>query len=364
MSATALLADNPRPTEDGGQGGAAGQHLPLHGVLEHRRGGRRGREGGRMSTTETTGTPTLQKGFVGQSIPRKEDRRLVEGQGVFFDDVKRHGMGYLHFVRSPYAHARIGSVDVSAALALPGRLRHADGRRGRDPHRPVLPDRRRSRRPGQGLRARGRQGALPRRARRRGRRRDARARPRRGGAGRGRLRAARRRRRRPGRARGRRARAPRGVRREHVVLRRLGVGRRRRGVRRGRPRRQDLRAALRPLQLDAARARRRPRRVEPRHGAVDADHEQPVPGVRRDHDGARHAGRHRQAADRHAGHRRRLRQQDHVASAARRLLPPRPEAEPPDPVDRVADGLPPVDVARQRALVPRHRGRRARRTAR
>ena len=65
-------------------------------------------------------TPTLQKGFVGQSIPRKEDRRLVEGQGVFFDDVKRHGMGYLHFVRSPYAHARIGSVDVSAALALPG----------------------------------------------------------------------------------------------------------------------------------------------------------------------------------------------------------------------------------------------------
>ena len=73
-----------------------------------------------MSTTETTGTPTLQKGFVGQSVPRKEDRRLVEGQGVFFDDVKRHGMGYLHFVRSPYAHARIGSVDVSAALALPG----------------------------------------------------------------------------------------------------------------------------------------------------------------------------------------------------------------------------------------------------
>ena len=53
-------------------------------------------------------------------MPRKEDRRLVQGQGVFFDDIKRHGMGYLHFVRSPYAHATIESIDVSAALELPG----------------------------------------------------------------------------------------------------------------------------------------------------------------------------------------------------------------------------------------------------
>ena len=73
-----------------------------------------------MSVTTSEETTTLQKGFVGQSVPRKEDRRLVEGQGVYFDDVKRHGMGYLHFVRSPYAHARIESVDVSAALELPG----------------------------------------------------------------------------------------------------------------------------------------------------------------------------------------------------------------------------------------------------
>ena len=69
-------------------------------------------------TTVTEETTTLQKGFVGQSIPRKEDRRLVQGQGQFFDDVRRHGMGYVHFVRSPYAHARIVSIDVAAALAL------------------------------------------------------------------------------------------------------------------------------------------------------------------------------------------------------------------------------------------------------
>jgi CO/xanthine dehydrogenase Mo-binding subunit len=75
-----------------------------------------------VTTTESTTTeaPTLQKGFIGQSIPRKEDRRLVQGQGLFFDDVRRHGMGYVHFVRSPYAHARIVSIDVTPALQLDG----------------------------------------------------------------------------------------------------------------------------------------------------------------------------------------------------------------------------------------------------
>src|SRR5207248_2587739 len=73
---------------------------------------------GGTTTTETT--TILEKGAVGQSIPRKEDKRLVQGQGVFFDDVKRHGMGYVHFVRSPYAHAKIKSIDVSKALELGG----------------------------------------------------------------------------------------------------------------------------------------------------------------------------------------------------------------------------------------------------
>ncbi|MBA3366658.1 MAG: hypothetical protein H0U03_12905, partial [Actinobacteria bacterium] len=44
-------------------------------------------------------------GFIGQNVARKEDRRLVQGEGVFVDDVRRHGMAYVHFVRSPYAHA-------------------------------------------------------------------------------------------------------------------------------------------------------------------------------------------------------------------------------------------------------------------
>ena len=73
-----------------------------------------------MTTVTEQPTMTLKRGFVGQSVLRREDRRLVQGQGTFFDDVRRHGMGYVHFVRSPYAHARIVSVDVSKALALDG----------------------------------------------------------------------------------------------------------------------------------------------------------------------------------------------------------------------------------------------------
>src|SRR5436309_14198986 len=73
--------------------------------------------------TETTLAPEkveIQKGWGGQSVRRKEDKRLLQGEGVFVDDVKRHGMGYLHFVRSPYAHAHITRVDVSAAEAVDG----------------------------------------------------------------------------------------------------------------------------------------------------------------------------------------------------------------------------------------------------
>src|ERR671925_1227746 len=79
--------------------------------------------------TETTVAPPKpvvleegkpQKGWAGQNVPRKEDQRLLQGEGVFFDDIKRHEMGYVHFVRSPYAHARIKSVDVSKALELQG----------------------------------------------------------------------------------------------------------------------------------------------------------------------------------------------------------------------------------------------------
>ena len=60
-------------------------------------------------------TSNGQKRWVGQRVPRKEEGRLLRGQGKFIDDIKLREMLYLAFVRSPYAHARILSVNTAAA---------------------------------------------------------------------------------------------------------------------------------------------------------------------------------------------------------------------------------------------------------
>ncbi|MEN9933078.1 MAG: hypothetical protein RIS17_1651, partial [Pseudomonadota bacterium] len=57
---------------------------------------------------------------TGQSITRVEDARLLTGQGRYTDDLARPGMLYGVTLRSPYAHARIASIDTSAALEVPG----------------------------------------------------------------------------------------------------------------------------------------------------------------------------------------------------------------------------------------------------
>ena len=59
-------------------------------------------------------------GWVGRPIVRKEEARLVRGCGKFIDDFKLPGMVHMRLVRSPYAHAKIKSVDVSAADKHPG----------------------------------------------------------------------------------------------------------------------------------------------------------------------------------------------------------------------------------------------------
>jgi aerobic carbon-monoxide dehydrogenase large subunit len=59
-------------------------------------------------------------GFVGQSILRREDQRLLTGTGQFVADLKLPGMLHAVFVRSQVAHGRIRGVDLSAALSSPG----------------------------------------------------------------------------------------------------------------------------------------------------------------------------------------------------------------------------------------------------
>jgi carbon-monoxide dehydrogenase large subunit len=60
------------------------------------------------------------KKYVGQRMTRTEDPRLLTGQALFVDDVEIPGMLHAAFLRSEYAHARLRSIDVSAARNRPG----------------------------------------------------------------------------------------------------------------------------------------------------------------------------------------------------------------------------------------------------
>jgi carbon-monoxide dehydrogenase large subunit len=66
---------------------------------------------------------------LGRPLRRREDRRLLTGRGRFIDDIAAPP-GCLHavFVRSPHPHARIGAIDATAALALPGVVAVLTGR--------------------------------------------------------------------------------------------------------------------------------------------------------------------------------------------------------------------------------------------
>ncbi len=59
---------------------------------------------------------------IGKPLRRKEDLRLLTGNGRYSDDVSLPGQAYAAIVRSPHAHARIGSIDTAAARAMPGVL--------------------------------------------------------------------------------------------------------------------------------------------------------------------------------------------------------------------------------------------------
>src|ERR1700687_3124108 len=58
--------------------------------------------------------------FIGRSLTRREDRRLLTGRGQFIADLELAHMLHAAFVRSPLAHARIKAIDVSRAAAAPG----------------------------------------------------------------------------------------------------------------------------------------------------------------------------------------------------------------------------------------------------
>jgi CO/xanthine dehydrogenase Mo-binding subunit len=73
-----------------------------------------------MSATEAA--------YIGQSVPRPQVRRLVEGQAQYIDDILLPRMVHVAFLRSPYAHARINGIDTERAKEMPGVVRVVTGR--------------------------------------------------------------------------------------------------------------------------------------------------------------------------------------------------------------------------------------------
>lgn len=60
--------------------------------------------------------------LIGSALPRREDERLVRGQGRYVTDLAFPGQLFAVFVRSSHAHARLGTIDIRAALQVPGIL--------------------------------------------------------------------------------------------------------------------------------------------------------------------------------------------------------------------------------------------------
>lgn len=85
------------------------------------------RAGDQHKRTTLTTEPNPTRFGSGQAVRRLEDESLLAGAGRYTDDVTLAEQAHLVFLRSPYPHARIVSVDTSAAAAMPGVLRVITG---------------------------------------------------------------------------------------------------------------------------------------------------------------------------------------------------------------------------------------------
>ncbi len=61
-----------------------------------------------------------QGSILGNSVLRREDPALLTGGDTYYDDMKVEGLTYVHYVRSPFAHATIDGIDVAEASGMPG----------------------------------------------------------------------------------------------------------------------------------------------------------------------------------------------------------------------------------------------------
>src|SRR3954468_18544108 len=62
----------------------------------------------------------VRSAMIGARVRRKEDPRLITGSSLYTDDLQLAGMAHVVFLRSPFAHANLKSVDTTAAKSAPG----------------------------------------------------------------------------------------------------------------------------------------------------------------------------------------------------------------------------------------------------
>ncbi len=65
--------------------------------------------------------------YIGASLPRPDARRLLQGRGRYTDDILLPRTAHVVYIRSPYAHARIVTIDVAQAACSPGVIRVVTG---------------------------------------------------------------------------------------------------------------------------------------------------------------------------------------------------------------------------------------------
>src|SRR4026208_319287 len=70
----------------------------------------------------------LDRGYIGQSVPRPNAKRLLQGRGAYVDDLKLPRLAHVVFYRSPHAHATIKSLRTEKEKSSPGGIGVFDGR--------------------------------------------------------------------------------------------------------------------------------------------------------------------------------------------------------------------------------------------
>jgi carbon-monoxide dehydrogenase large subunit len=70
----------------------------------------------------------VDRGYIGESVPRPNAQRLLQGRGAFTDDLRFPRLAHVAFFRSPYAHARIRKLEFKSASRAPGVIAVLDGR--------------------------------------------------------------------------------------------------------------------------------------------------------------------------------------------------------------------------------------------